>query len=535
MTDAACVQVDRTRFGSIGRGAASDAVVALVFSTTYFAQALAYSRLALAPAFAGVIVAVAGAVLYPIVGSSVRMTFGPSLGVCALVGATLAGIPPVHRATSLAALTLMVAVFQLLAGWFDVAFLERLFPESVRVGYLAGTGVTIVIGQVAELASSGRMSLALGLASIALVLASRRLGLGVLAPFAVIALASGASVAFCFSRRGVPVIGDALGELGRPLSAGLDAPALPSLLAPAFAIACYSQVDAFAGSERFARHGELAIRSRRACLALGTVNLVAGLFGGFAAGCGTPSAPPGTRAGRCGRRVMVLAGALLVVTALSTRDVLRSLPLATLAGLVVVAAVDLIDARRLRRLCELHGSDYRMALVTAFGVAITGPRWGVGIGVAAALFEAFRRAMAPERQVLAVAGGRQFRAFDPESLPVIDGVLVYRFGATLFFCNVHVFLNDMRRVTEAADRSLTTLIVTPDTLGVPDAAARRALATAVALLRTRGIRLAYGEGRTAAGAIPSLLSRGSRRRYRWVLASWPPRGRAPRRGRAARA
>jgi len=83
------------------------------------------------------------------------MSIGPAGGIAAIVGTSVAGVPPEHLLTALAALTLMTAGFLFLGRLLRVSFLQRLFPTPVFVGYIAGTGITILVGQGREIVTGG--------------------------------------------------------------------------------------------------------------------------------------------------------------------------------------------------------------------------------------------------------------------------------------------------------------------------------------------------------------------------------------------
>jgi sulfate permease, SulP family len=550
-----------------GSGARRDVVGALTLAAMAFSQAFMSAQLARATPVAGIVTAVVGTTLYAALGPSRQISVGPAIAVCALIGATMAGVPREQLPQSLAALAVMVAGFLLIAARFELTLVQRLLPEPVLVGYLAGTALTVLVAQVVELASNGAMSLGVGLASLVLVLTLPRLGRNIPAAFAVIAFGTATSALVGLEGQGVRVLGSDVGRLGVPsLPTELDARALAALLVPAASIALFISIHARASIETFVRDGDPAILPRRVNFALAAANLVAGMCGGFAAGCSTSRAACPSQTGTHGRRAALMAAAALVLVSPGLMSSLHQLPQATLSGVLVGTAIGLIDVRRLRELCELNTLDFRLALVAAFAVAAVGPSWGVPIGIAAALFETLRRAACPDRQVLASGPDeRHCRAFNPSRLPVVAGLLVYRFGAPLFFGNTDVFLSDMRRVAASPTRSLTTLIVDAETMGAPDAAARRALRTAAVVLSARGIRLTFanvpsafrgafadhggivmehGEfvdavctirmAARAAAARAAASQLRKRQRCRWVVGSWASRPRTARRSGAAR-
>lgn len=474
-----------------------DLFAGLTLWAVFAAQALAYSRIAHATPAAGLMTAVCGALLYALLGSSLRASMGPAGGVCAIIGASVANGPVETLAQRIAALTLLSAVFLFAAGLARISFLQRLFPVPVFVGYLAGTGVSILLGQARELASGGQLALAVGLCAIVATLALRRLAPRIPAPFVVLLTALLLSATLDLEARGVPVLGDGLGHFGSVVApASIPLPIYRAMLLPAASLALFIYVDGLANAQALAQPGDPAIGARREYFALGGVNAVSGLFGGFVSGCSTSRSVVAIKAGARTRLAPVIAGVMLLLTGLSVVRFLGPMPLAALAGVVFVAAFDLIDTARLREFFTLRRADFWIALVSAAGVAILGPMHGVEIGVAAALAEALRRGMEPNRLVVSPGQSEHYyEPFSPSAPPIVEGLLIYRFGAPLFFANCEVFQRDMSELAQQAPRSLKTIVVNSDALGVPDASARDALRRARRALEAHGIRLAFGNAR----------------------------------------
>jgi SulP family sulfate permease len=473
-----------------------DAVAGVTLWAVFCAQGLAYARLAHATPAAGLVTGVAGAILYALVGSSLRISLGPAGGIAAIVGSVVAGVPAAHLPAALALLTLLVAAVQLLAGLGNAAFLTRLFPTPVFVGYIAGTGVTILIGQAHDLVSHGRFAFIVGAIAAAGVVLLRRLTPRVPGPFVVLVLATIASTLFDFTGRGVPVIGDSFGHFGALSLPQVDRQQLLALLGPAFSLGLVSYVDAIANANMLRERGDPPLRPRREFFALAALNAGAGLSGGFVAGCSTSRSLVGIRAGERSRLAPILAGVLLLLTGLSVVRLLRPLPLAALAGVVFVAAFDLIDWRRLREFWRLRHADLLAALAAAGGVILFGMIKGVLIGVVVALGEVLYRGMRPERRLFTSRSGEHlYEPFTQEAVRAAGDRLVYRFGAPIFFANAELFLEDMRLIAAAAPPHLHTVVINADALGVPDATARDSLAQAQRELADRNIHLEFGNAR----------------------------------------
>ncbi len=156
-----------------------DAIAGLTLWAVFAAHSLAYSQLAHATVSAGLATAIAGALIYAALGTSRHTSMGPAGGIAAIVGAGVAGVPAATLDSSLAALTLMTGGILVVAGLARISFLPRLFPVPVFVGYLAGTGVTIIVGQVRGLVGTGSLAIAIGIASGLGVLVLKRIAIGV--------------------------------------------------------------------------------------------------------------------------------------------------------------------------------------------------------------------------------------------------------------------------------------------------------------------------------------------------------------------
>lgn len=286
---------------------------------------------------------------YPLRGVSRPLWSGRAGAIGAMIGATAAAVPRGQAAAALVLLAVLTSGLVLVAAALRLRLPARLFPEPVRVGFLAGTGITVAVAQSAELLLNGPGSLAVGAASLALMLALRRLGLRASSAAVVLALAAVSSALFDLERLGARGIGSTLAAfIPAPLSGLWHGHTLATLLVSALSV---------------------AVLARLHCPSAGGVR------------------PEAWR-----------PAALALVLSLVLSDVLHRLPLATISALVVVVSLGWIDAGRLSELRQRSPRGFRMALVAAFGVTLLGPRWGVAIGVATALGEALRRARTARRE-----------------------------------------------------------------------------------------------------------------------------------------
>lgn len=210
---------------------------------------------------------------------------------------------------------------------------------------------------------------------------------------------------------------------------GLSLSLLQDLLGPAFAIAmlgalesllCAVVADGMAGT-RHDPNAEL--------VGQGLGNIVAPFFGGIAATAAIARTATNVRAGARSPLASVIHAGVVLIAVVALTDLLAYLPMAALAGLLLMTAWNMSEARHFMHvLRRAPGSDV-MVLLTCFSltvlfdmvVAVT-----VGMGLAAILF--IKRVIdLTEGRLLSVNGATGAAASD------LPGVLVYDINGPLFF------------------------------------------------------------------------------------------------------
>jgi SulP family sulfate permease len=173
---------------------------------------------------------------------------------------------------------------------------------------------------------------------------------------------------------------------------------------------------------------------------------------------------------------------------------LAYVPVATLAAIVIAAVLRLIELRTLRTLWRVRRVEFAIAIAATAGVVAIGVLEGVVIAMGLSLLDFLWRTTRPRDAVLGVVPGRAgyhdvARARGARTLP---GVLVYRFGAPLFYANAERFRG---RVRTLARREDGTRLVVIDASTIPDidVTAGRMLGELQEELAARGVRLVVAE------------------------------------------
>jgi high affinity sulfate transporter 1 len=497
-----------------------DVVAGLALTAVLVPVGMGYAEAAGLPAIAGLYATVGALLTYFLVGPSRILVLGPDSSLLPLVAAAVvplaAGDP--ERALALgAALAMMAGVLCLVGVAARLGFLADLLSRPIRLGYMNGIALTILVGQLpsllgfsveaadvvgsvsglVEALADGRavpLAAAIGGAGLAVIfglrIASRRIP-GVL----VAVVLSGVAVAVFDLSAEVRVVGEVprgLPVIGLPAVTWSD---LMALFPTALAIAVISFADTSVISRSFAaRRGE-RVDAERELAALGAVNLACGAVGGFASSGSATRTPVAEAAGaRTQVTGLVGAGAVLLLL-VAVPGLLAPVPLAALAAVVISAAVSLFDVTGLRRLWRLRRSDLGLALAAFLAVVLFGALPGVAVAVTLSLVDFIRRAWRPHDAVLGrVANYKGYHdtARHPEAR-LVPGLVLYRWDAPLFFANADLFRERALEVVDAAPPPVRWLAVAAEPMTDVDTTAADTLDELITALARRSVEFHFAE------------------------------------------
>ncbi len=514
-------------FPTIGRlGAYSvgwfrdDLVAGLALTAVLVPVGMGYAEAAGLPAIAGLYATVGALVAYFLVGPSRILVFGPDSALLPLVAAAvvpLAGGDPGRAIALAAALAILAGVLCVAAAAARLGFVTDLLSRPIRVGYLNGIALTILVGQLPKLlgfsveandVAGGVVDLGRGLvagsavpaaivvggASLALILGLRRVSRRIPGVLVAVVLA-GLAVHLLGLGSEVRVVGEVprgLPAVGIPQVSWSD---LVALFPTALGIALISFADTSVFSHAFAaRRGE-RVDADHELAALGIVNVGAGLVGGFAAS-GSATRTPVAEAAGARTQVASLTGAAAILLLLVVLpDLLAPVPTAALAAVVIAAILGLFDLEGLRRLWRLRRSELGLALVAFLAVALFGALPGLGVAVGLSLLAFIRRAWRPHDAILGrVAHYKGYHDIGrhPEAR-LVPGLVLYRWDAPLFFANAEAFRDCVIDLVDHAPPGTRWLAIASEPITDVDTTAAEMLDDLVTALARRGVELHFAE------------------------------------------
>ena len=497
-----------------------DVVAGLALSALLVPVGMGYAEAAGLPAIAGLYATIGALVAYFLVGPSRILVFGPDSALLPLVAAAvvpLAGGDSARAIALAAALAIMAGLLCLAAALARLGFVTDLLSRPIRIGYMNGIALTILVGQLPKLLGfsvdandvvGGIVGLARGIAdgetvplalliggaSLAVILGLRRVSRRI--PGVLVAVVGAGLVVAVFDLSSeVTVVGEVprgLPAIGIPAVSWSD---LATLFPTALGIALISFADTSVISHAFAaRRGE-RVDADRELAALGVVNVAAGLVGGFASSGSATRTPVAESAGSRTQVTGLVGAGAIVLLLVAVPGLLAPVPTAALAAVVISAVLSLFDIEGLRRLWRLRRSELGLALVAFLAVTLFGALPGIAAAVGLSLLNFIRHAWRPHDAILGrVADYKGYHDIGrhPEAR-LVPGLILYRWDAPLFFANADLFREHVLEIVDHAPPPVRWLAVTSEPVTDIDTTAADMLDELITELARRSVELHFAD------------------------------------------
>lgn len=494
------VKVSSAVAAPAGGGMRFDVVAGLIAAAVVVPKAMAYATVAGLPVAVGLYTAFVPMIVYALLGSSRVLSVSSTTTLAILAGTQLGlAVPdgdPARLLVAAATLTALVGAMLVLAGVFRLGFVADFISLPVLTGFKAGIGLVIVLDQVPKLLGihidkqgffrdllsvlqhlpqRSTVTLAVALATLAVLIGMEWKWPHSPAPL----VAVGGSITAAWLL-GLPDLGVAtVGFIPRGLpSLTLPDLALVEQLAPgALGIALMSFTESIAAGRAFATRGDPPINANRELLAGGAANLGGALFGAMPAGGGTSQTAVVRAAGGRTQKASLVTAGIAAATMLLLAPVLGLLPHATLAAVVIVYSVGLIQPAEFAAIRRVRKMEFRWALIACVGVLVFGTLKGIVVAIIVSLIGLASQAAHPHLYVIGRKRGADvLRPLSPEHPDdeTFPGLLIVRPEGRIFFANAQqvaegisalvdehrpqVLLLDMSRVPDIEYSALQAMI-----------------------------------------------------------------------------
>ena len=498
----------------------SDIFAGFVLATMLVPVGIAYAEASGLPGINGLYATVVPLLIYALFGPSRILVLGPDSSLAAViigVVAPLSAGDPLRAVTLAGMMAIVSGAVCILAGVARLGFVTELLSKPIRYGYMNGIALTVLVSQLPKffgfsIESEGPLrslwafanavlggkanwpafAIGLGTLTIILLLKSHKWLPGIL--IAVVA-ATAVVGALDLASDGVKVLG--------PLAQGLPGFAVPRIgasdilpvLIGGSAIALVSFADTSVLSRTYAARLKTRVDPNQEMVGLGAANLAAGFFQGFPISSSSSRTPVAEAAGARTQLTSVVAAMAIALLLLLAPNLLRHLPTAALAAVVIASAIGLIEVSDLKRIYRIQQWEFWLSIVCFIGVAVLGVIPGIGVAIVLAIVEFLWDGWRPHSAVLGrargVAGYHDITRYPDARL--IPGLVLFRWDAPLFFANAEFFKERALDVVAKSPTSVRWLVVAAEPVTSVDVTAADILAELNEAMRAKDMELCFAE------------------------------------------
>jgi len=498
----------------------SDVLAGLVLTTMLVPVGIAYAEASGVPGIYGLYATIVPLLAYALFGPSRILVLGPDSSLAAVIASVVVplaqGDP--QRAVALAGMMAIVSgLVCILAGLLKLGFITELLSKPIRYGYMNGIALTVLIGQLPKLLGVSiertgplRDSIRIVRAVAAGELSGVTVAIGAATLFAILVLKPykripgilvavvGATIAVAaldLAASGVKVLG--------PLPQGLPSFAIPWISAadwhPVLLGGCAVAMVSFADTSVLSRAYAVKLRTpvdpNQEMVGLGVANLAAGFFRGFPISSSSSRTPVAEASGAKTQLTGVVGAVAVALLLVWAPNLLKNLPSAALAAVVIASAIGLFEIGDLVRIFRIQQWEFWLSILCLVGVAVFGAIPGIGIAILVSVVEFLWDGWRPHYAVLArVDGLRGYHDLKryPEGR-LVPGLVLFRWDAPLFFANAELFQQRVLEAVAASPTRIKRVLITAEPVTSVDVTSADMLLELEEKLRASGIELRFAE------------------------------------------
>ena len=502
--------------------AVRDVLSGVVLAAMDVPQVLGYSKIAGMPVVTGLYSLMLPLVAFAAFGSSRYLVVAADSATAAIFAGGVSGIatPAGAQYVALAGIVaLLTAVLLLLARLLRLGFIADFLSRTVLVGFLAGVGLQVGISVLSEMLGvpvdsrrpvvqlwevlrglpQGHLpTVALSVSVLGFVLVLRRLAPKLPGAMVAVVAAIAASAVWDFAGHGIATIGAVSGGLPHfGLMAllslrGMSWKEAEQLITVSASCAVMILTQSAATSRIYAAKHNQEVNENSDLFGLSAANAAAALSGGFVVNGSPTQTAMMEDAGGQGQLAQIATAAVVVLVLLFLTRPLEYLPTCVLGVLVFMVALRLIDFKALRDIRVESPQEYALAVMTAAVVLLVGVEQGIVLAMVVSLLRVVQHSYHPHSGVLIADGGGSWKLVPVAPSVVTEpGMVLYRFGAALFYANAGRFLEEVSCVVQPMPSAVRWVVVDAEAMTHVDYTAARVVMELKKNLTEAGVELAF--------------------------------------------
>jgi SulP family sulfate permease len=479
----------------------ADAVAGLTVATVAVPQAMAYATIAGVEPQYGLYTAIIMTAVGALFASSRQLINGPTNALSIALLSALAPIPAEEKVTAAIALAFLVGLVQLGITFLRLGDMTRYISQAVIVGFTSGAAFLLVLDQLKNLLgvpargmpadhflkrfwltiSQGTeihgWTVAIGVGTIALVVGLRWLngrlkhvGLPMAVPELLTAVVLMAALVWAFhlNEKNVKILGDvpvAFPPFQVPHKSWV---LVHKLMGSALALAVLGLLEALAMSKALAVHTGQKLDLHQQCLSEGLAN-VAGSFFQCLPGSGSLTRSAiNQQAGAVSQWAGAISAGGVAAMVLLIAPLVRHIPQAALAGLLMVTAWRMVDRKQMLYHLRATRFDAGIVLATALSAVLVSVEFCILIGVFLSFVLYVPRAARVHLTEFTLTPERVVRERVPAD-PPCGRMLLYNLEGELFFGSAPELEEHLSTIDRRADQGIKVIVVRMKRVRNPDA------------------------------------------------------------------
>lgn len=465
----------------------ADIIAGITGAIIVLPQGVAFALIAGLPPEYGLYSAIVPAIIAALFGSSYHLISGPTTAISIVIFTSLSPLAPVsspeyiHMAFTL---TFLAGLFQFGLGVARLGALVNFVSHSVVVGFTAGAAILIATSQLgnilgisappkhsfihiwadifSRLSETNLYVLFIGLATFAIavffkIVKPRWPGM-------LVAMIGGSIIALLINSKehGVSLIGSLPGHLPPVSHPFITTAFLRELAPPALAIAMLGLAEAVSIARSIATKSDQRIDSNQEFIGQGLSNIVGSFFSSYASSGSFTRTGVNYNAGAKTPLAAIFAALSLAVILLLIAPLTAYLPLAAMAGILLLVAYNLIDTHHIASIVRTSKPEAGILAATFLATLFVELEFAIYLGVILSLLLYLNRTSHPHFITLVPdpeSKKRNFINIDKKPLPECPQLKVIRIDGSLFFGAVNHVAEELDRIVKQYPEQAHVLIV----------------------------------------------------------------------------
>lgn len=480
----------------------NEATAGVTVAALLVPQGIAYALLAGLPPVMGLYASILPMMMYAITGSGRQTSVGPVTVDSLLLVLGLSTIATAGTAAYIALavmLTAVIGVSQLAMGALRLGFLVNFLSYPVLAGFTSAIAIITALGQLHHLlgihqqqfpylyeavmdafsqaGQANLATLAIGTSCILLLLGFTRLSPKAPGPLSLVIVCTALSYVFGLDAHGVNVLGEVPRGLPEFSVPEFDWLQVRQLLPLALTMALVGFAQTISVGKSLGNKYGYDIQANRELAALGLSNLSSSISQGYVVSGSLGRSALNATAGAKTPLAAIVSASCILLIALFFTPLFRYLPNVTLAAILVVSSLRLIDIKEIRYLFNVKVTEGLLLVFTFVATLTFGVMPGLLIGIIASILLFITLNTRPYTAILGrLPNTNIFRNVEhfPEA-QTFPGLVILRIDASLYFANV-VFLKErIHEVCRDYAADLQALILDASAVNDLDSSADTAL------------------------------------------------------------